>query len=116
MIRKLFANFAGVLFSGCVLFTAWNNGEPENYLSVGSIAFLVSGFLFSSLVIGNCLNLLHQRFAWRLMAEYQNVDPLQIPDSKLQTIRFAGTLIMMIQFLAIYFLTDWGFNRWVVAG
>ena len=100
-------NFAGMVFVGCTFFLAWNEQQLEGLLSLRGVGFLLAGLLLFGGLIGIPLSRLHRRYAIRIVERNGG----ELNDNIVQTIRFTGTLAMVIQVLAVYFLTSLAYRQ-----
>ena len=105
--KNLVVNFAGMVFVGCTFFLAWNAQELEGLLSLRGAGFLLAGLLLIGGLIGFPLGRLHRSYAIRIVEKNGG----ELNDSIAQTIRFSGTLVMVIQVVAVYFLTNLAYEK-----
>lgn len=104
--RNIFINFAGMAFLGVVVFLAWENAILARLLSLPGLLFIVFGLVFSGAIIGWPLTRIHRYYCMKLIEGQQG----ELTPRVMQTIRFTGTFVMLVQVVAVYYLANWGFR------
>lgn len=105
--RNIVINFAGMAFLGVVIFLAWENAAIAQLFSVPGLLFVVIGLLLSGAVIGWPLTRIHRHYCMKIIEGQQG----DLTPRAMQTIRFTGTFVMLLQLIAVYYLADWGFSH-----
>ncbi len=109
VIGALLLNFAAMVFLGVTGFLAWQTAAWSMLASLRGLAFLVVGLVLSGVLIGALPAWLHRRLAMSLVARNQG----EIDQKIAGIIRTTGTVVLLVQLLAVYYLTSLAFNRWI---
>ena len=107
---EVLANFSAMMFIGTTLFMAYSTGQFGQLVSFKGFLFLIIGVLIAGLVIGTPLTRIHQRYAVHLFQK-DNGEP---SETTMKKVRFTGTFVMVLQILAVYYLTAHYFSSWLI--
>ena len=105
----LLLNFAAMVFLGVTFYLTWQSDSWEALQSLHGLGFIALGAAFSGIVIGALPAALHRRVAVALVARNQG----RMDDRIASIVRGSGTLVLLLQMLAVYYLTVWCFERWI---
>ena len=108
MNMRIIANFSAMMFVGCLFFTAYEEGRLEVLATFWGLLFLILGTLVAGLLIGAPINNLHRRYAHSLLEK----DNGKESESTIKKVRFTGTIVMLVQILAVYYPTAYLFRLW----
>ncbi len=108
--RRMALNFAAMIFLGVAFFHTWQASAWDSLLSWRGLVFCICGLTASGGLIGGVSVRLHQAFARRLAARSKNN---QLSARSASVIRQAGTAVLLMQILIIYYLATWAFERWL---
>ncbi len=111
LVARLALNFAAMVFLGVTGFLTWQTSYWSFLFSLRGFAFLLCGVLVSGGLIGAVLTHGHRKLThWVLHRGRESPS-----DRERAFIRHTGTLVLLGQFLVVYYLTQWAFTHWVLA-
>ncbi|MGI9318714.1 MAG: hypothetical protein ACR2QW_15405 [bacterium] len=108
--KDLLLNFSAMVFLGVSLFLTWEGDYWTSLASLRGVLFILGGLLISGVMVGWPLTRLHRMYSMSLIRKDQE----KISESSIKTIRFTGTVVMMLQLLVVYYATEFGFSNWVI--
>lgn len=108
--RDFVLNFSAMVFIGVSLFLTWQGNHWAMMLSLRGLIYVLGGVLFSGLIVGWPLTKLHRAFSMSLIRK----DSGQASESSIKTIRFTGTLLMLLQLLTVYYGAVYVYRNWII--
>ena len=108
--KHISLNFSAMVFLGVLLFLTWEGDHWNNVFTIRGLLYTAFGLLISGMLIGWPLTALHRKFSLSLMRK----DNGQPTDASVKTIRFTGTLVLLIQLLTVYYLSMYGYSWWII--
>lgn len=108
--KNISLNFSAMVFLGVLLFLTWEGGHWNSVFTARGLLYAIFGLLTSGLVIGWPLTVLHRKFSLSIVRK----DDGQPTEASIKTIRFTGTLILLVQVLAVYYFSVYLYSRWIL--
>ncbi len=106
---RLLLNFAAMAFLGVTLFLTWQSQAWPQLFSLRGLVFALGGVIASGALVGAVLARMHQLAArWIIQRNNGSLD-----ERSAAAIRWGGTMVLLAQVLAVYYLTLWAFERWI---
>ncbi|MBX2868570.1 MAG: hypothetical protein KTR18_07840 [Acidiferrobacterales bacterium] len=108
--KDIVINFAGMVFLGCAFFLFWTEAQLSDLFTARGLSYLLVGLISCGAVIGWPLTRLHRALSYHLITKNGG----EMSESTMQIIRITGTALMLIQLLAVYYLSRMVFFSWPV--
>ena len=108
--NRLVLNFAAMVFLGVTFFLTWQVDAWQSLFGLRGFTFLLCGLIVSGGFIGAVSARSHQQFAKIIVSRSADEPNARAAGA----IRWAGTIVLLVQILLVYYLAAWAFELWVL--